>query len=152
MMLHIMHCSTLLDITIMPQCYGIPFLYGIIACGYIIMSSITTTSPIQSTIQTFIIQCHCSGNISQKQGWLPPYLYPLVAFTIPGAFYGQALMYMFLGPFLGIVFVSPLKVPRNCYSLLDCLIFPIRLLLFLRWVYGARSRIRLHVACSIMRT
>ena len=84
---------------------------------------------------------------SQKQGWLPPYLYPLVAFTIPGAFYGQALMYMFLGTLMGIVFVSPLKVPMNCYSLLDGFIFSIRILLF--YEMGLWCSVSHMIACSV---
>ena len=89
---------------------------------------------------------------SQKQGWSPPYLYPLVAFTIPGAFYGQALMYIFWGTLMGILFVSPLKVPRIVILCLIVSSSQSELYCFTRLVYGARSRIWLHVAYSITRT
>ena len=52
-----------------------------------------------------------------------------------------------LGTLLGIVFVSPLRVPRNCYSLLDCLIFSIRFLLF--YEMGLWCSVSHMVACSV---
>ena len=84
---------------------------------------------------------------SQKQGWLPPFLYPLVAFTIPGAFFGQALMYAILGSFFGVVFVSDLKIPRNNYSRLDCCLMLSRVLLF--YQMGFWSAISYMIGCSI---
>ena len=84
---------------------------------------------------------------SQKKGLLPAVLYPLIAFTIPGAFYGQALMYLILGTFFGILFVSPIRVPRNNYSMYDFLVPAIRVRVF--YEMGLWCAISHMIACSI---
>ena len=71
----------------------------------------------------------CRKHASQKKGLLPAVSYPSIAFTIPGALYGQDLMYLILGTFFGILFVSPIRVPRNNDSVYDFLCPAIRMCL-----------------------